>query len=259
MRPAVEVGGRAGSECCGVQHAPGRRECLLAPECTALDAASTGLAHERLGPDDRRLRALAAPHERPPQSRERRCALGKTLRIEDCDRAVRRPCREGDRQVVRAGRGRDDGSGRVEDHRDHDTVALAGPWRAQQQHRVLHRCPAPDTAARPEAVPDVGRTRALQGRSERLGPGDQSSSPRSAAHLTAQCEPFCPHRRGRLVGTDVEAPEPPPGKGDEARDGERRRRAGPVDLRWTDRRVPRFRRVAQMRQCGEPCKRLSVR
>ena len=161
QRYRADGGRESRVEGAGVQHATGHGERLLPPERAVLNTIPAGIAHEGLGPDHRRPRALAAANEGPLQRREPQWAVGKTLRIEHCRRSAGRARREGDRQVVRSGRGRDDRARCVEDHRYHHALALPGARRAEQQHRVLHRRPAPDAAARPDAISQISGTRAL--------------------------------------------------------------------------------------------------
>ena len=60
------------------------------------------------------------------------------------------------RRCCRAGRGRDDGAGCVEDRVDHEVQALAGARWADDEDRVFDRCPDPAAVAPPEEVADIG-------------------------------------------------------------------------------------------------------
>jgi hypothetical protein len=141
---------------------------LAFPEPAGLDPAGgqAGGGGEAVGADHRGQRVLAAAHGRPAQPGGD--AFGEVLRVEHRDRpALAASGAEGRGEVVGPGAGGDDRAGCVEDRVDDDMQAFAGAGWADQQDRVLDRCPDLRAATGPEQVADILRCWRFQGGPQR--------------------------------------------------------------------------------------------
>jgi hypothetical protein len=140
-RPLIQGPGVAPVQGGGVQQGLDGGGGLAFPEPAALHATASkaGPGGEAGGADHRRQRVLTAPDRGPTQPC--RQTGRQVLGIEYRNRPEFLSGRQGHGEVVGAGGGRQHRAGRVQDGVDDDVKALAGAWRADQQHRVLHRRP----------------------------------------------------------------------------------------------------------------------
>ena len=168
-----------------------------------------------------------------------------------------RPRRHRGRQIVRTGCRRDDRSRRVEQHRDHDVVALAASGRSEQDHRVLHRGPALHSTRRTQAVAHIGGNRTSQRRSQCVRPSEKSRRSGCGLHLAAVGEADdCGRVVSRLGAlARQEMPRRHRGGDDQREDytGE-----GPIQDGRTDWSMPGPARVTAVRERGDASEQIAV-
>ena len=176
---------------------------------------------------------LGVSQPRTGDQRSRPGRPARRLRVEDRDRPLRGAGVEGDGEGVRAGRGRDDGAGGVQDPRDDDVQALAHPRRSDQQGGVLDRAPQVPPAGPPDPVPHLRGFRLRGGReggaddagsreerfgaggAGRLGRAGEAGQGAHGAHVRGTVPPAA----GREVLAEAPRPVTEAGEGEEDDDG----------------------------------------
>ena len=127
------------------------------PESGVLDATESGGRSEAFRTDHRRQRILTPPHRRPAHPRGQ--SRGELLRVEHGDLSLPRPRFQRCGEVVRAGGGRDDGTGCVENRVDDHMQAFSGTRWPDQQNAVFDRGPYLPAFAGTEEISDISRGR----------------------------------------------------------------------------------------------------